>query len=465
MIRNIFAHKKNPLVPVLLILFIFTAISGSILYSVFTTTGNLGEPLTPLTTKKAYTFSGIETTIFNHLEMSWDDPTIVFPVYNNDEILQGIALIGKGQLNSAVPAAKYQNHYLLQSAFIPMDQTTWDFIFLNGEKQEITPDPMTKEMAKDLFRKRSFLYLSVTLFGYERIFTPDFTEGHYLLGHTNDGSWIRYRESEIVELQEEYKPPFIFHSQANTTKPIFTGITLPQFFVLFGFAGLAVLLTYILTIQFSRPRDLRYYRDFVYHPGAGYILACFSLFLIFQYLLNDQFLEYGYTITIGLLMLALLPYLMQSGGYRYLGLGYYHLITGSGIAVVLALIFQSIGSLNLPRGIDWHTGRNIWWFIWTYPLLSFLHETYWRGLLQNVLIRWIGVFQGILLQVFLYSLFTFSQLLLWHSATGDSLLLQAFLLAPAEAAILGYFYWKTHNLWATAFLHMLIMLLPQSLIF
>ncbi|MBO8172698.1 MAG: CPBP family intramembrane metalloprotease [Bacillaceae bacterium] len=458
-------HRKNPLIPFVITLASIFIIIGLIILSISTSKGNLGESLASLSTKKAYTFSHLQTTVFDSLELDWEEPITVIPLYDPQSMLQGLVVVGNGNARLLSPDEELNTEYALTGAYIPITQQAWDYIYLNGQKQEVPLTPAVTKKMRSLLEHRSFLYLSVELFGYQRIFTEDKKAGHYLLATTPGGQLIRYHESDHVEFQVDDRPPVLFDKQAGRSESILKGLSLPNIMVIIGIMTAALSMTYVLTLQFTRKRPLFYIGDSHRYPGFVSVITLFSLFIVYDVMKSDQFIGYQIAITVGLILLALIPYVYMEKGYILLGIGKHNLFSSMLVAAILAVIFQWFGSLQIPTDLKLALQGGWLLWIWQFPLIAFLQEIYWRGILQRIFIRWTGWLWGLLLTALTFSIYTYFQLSLSDLVSGDSLLIQSFLIAPVEALILGYFYWKTNNLWSTAFLHMLIMLLPEILIY
>lgn len=465
--------RKNPLFPFVITAIVLIMIAGLITFSIYTTKGNLGDPLPVLTTKKAYTFSQLETTLFDHLELNWENPTTVIPLYNQEEMFRGVIVLGKGENRLFAPDENTQQSLSLAGAFIPMSQRAWEYIFSVGNPQEIDLSSSLKKQVQLYLNQQSFLYLSIDLFGYERIFTDEEPAGHYLLAMTSpdplngESDWLRYRETDTVEYQIKGEQPIVFHvgEQTGTEAAVLHTLSLSNITVISGLLMSAIALTYVLTLHFTRSRPIFYGNRHVRLPHPLYFILVIITYLIFDLIQTVDFLTYLYFITAGLIFIVLFPYLTQEDGRRYLGLGGEHFFSSLLVGIVLAFVVSWIGSLQIPSGVAWPFDQGWLWWIWVFPITAFLHELYWRGIVQNTLSRWTNGPIGLIITALLYGGYTYLQATLFHEGSGNGVLVQSLIVAPVYALILGLFYRKTHNLWTTSVVHMLLLLFPHIILY
>ncbi len=465
--------RKNPLFPFVITAIVLIIIAGLITFSIYTAKGNLGDPLPVLTTKKAYTFSQLETTLFDHLELSWEDSSTVVPLYNQEEMFRGIIIIGKGESNLLAPDENTEQNISLSGAYIPMSQRAWEYIFSVGNPRETELSPSLEKTVQQYQAQQSFLYLSIDLFGYERIFTDEDPAGHYMLASTSpdplDGEsrWLRYRETDTVEYQIEGDQPIVFYDggHSGTEAAVLHTLSLSNITVISGLLMSAIALTYVLTLHFTRSRPIFYGNRSIRHPHPLYLFLILIVYLVFDLIQTIDLLTYLYFITAGLLFVALYPYLTQEDGRRYLGMSFEHLFSSLPVGIVLAFVVTWIGSLQVPSGLNWPFDQGWLSWIWVFPLFAFLHELYWRGIIQNTLSRWTNGMLGLVLTSLLYGGYTYFQSVLLHKGSDNGLLVQSLIVAPVYALILGLFYRKTHNLWTTSVVHMLLGLFPYIVLY
>lgn len=132
--------------------------------------------------------------------------------------------------------------------------------------------------------------------------------------------------------------------------------------------------------------------------------------------------------------------------------------------VAAALIFGA--SRGLPEGLNIDGATTFLMLPLLFLLFSLPREMIWRGYIQTYLSRWLGVTKGLLAMALLAAVVHF----IYLAATVPWMLeypytyLEAAIIVPGLAIILGYLYLRTENILACAFLHSLILWLPGFII-
>jgi len=172
---------------------------------------------------------------------------------------------------------------------------------------------------------------------------------------------------------------------------------------------------------------------------------------------------------------ATLPYaaalLVLIASFRYgklyyldLGLRRERIYRGYFLAVIIAgLIIMSVR--GLPEDLSFNGASALVHFPVIFLLIALPRELIWRGYIQTVLSRRFGLSLGVLLTVLLAAAAHFIFLMNtspWMVGYPYTYV-EAALLVPGTAAILGYFYLRTENILACALLHSLIVFLPGYL--
>ncbi len=164
--------------------------------------------------------------------------------------------------------------------------------------------------------------------------------------------------------------------------------------------------------------------------------------------------------------LLILVTAFRSGKIDYpdLGLRRERIKSGYFLAVILAgLIIMSVR--GLPEGLSFNGTSALSHFAVIFLLIALPREMLWRGYIQTVLSRRFGLSFGVLLTVLLVAAAHFIFLMItspWMIAYPYTYI-EAAVLVPGTAAILGYFYLRTENILACALLHSLIVFLPGYL--
>jgi len=152
--------------------------------------------------------------------------------------------------------------------------------------------------------------------------------------------------------------------------------------------------------------------------------------------------------------------------YLDLGLRRDRLRFGYGLALVTAAIII-LSAYGLPAGFTVSGMRPLLSFPVIFLLTGLPREMIWRGYIQAVLTRRLGINQGLLVMVLMAAVVRFTYLIATEPwmLTYPYTYLEALILAPGLAAILGYLYLRTENILACALLHSLIIWLPAIIIY
>jgi len=163
----------------------------------------------------------------------------------------------------------------------------------------------------------------------------------------------------------------------------------------------------------------------------------------------------------GILLLTLL-FKQEKIDYLDFGLRRDRLKHGYALAL-LAAALMIMATRGLPGGINIEDFRSMAHFPILFLLVGLPREMIWRGYIQAFFSRLTGPNWGILIMV---ALVAFTRLV-YIFATDPWMLhypytyLEIAVLAPGAAAILGYLYLRTENIFACALLHSLLIFLPD----
>jgi len=152
--------------------------------------------------------------------------------------------------------------------------------------------------------------------------------------------------------------------------------------------------------------------------------------------------------------------------YLDLGLRRDRLRYGYGLALVTTAIII-ISAYGLPTGFAVSGMEPLISLPVIFLLIGLPREMIWRGYIQAVLTRRLGINQGLLAMILMASAVRFIYLITTEPwmLTYPYTYLEALILAPGLAAILGYLYLRTENILACALLHSLIIWLPTIIIY
>ncbi len=152
--------------------------------------------------------------------------------------------------------------------------------------------------------------------------------------------------------------------------------------------------------------------------------------------------------------------------YLDLGLRRDRLRYGYGLALITATIIIT-SAYGLPAGFAVSGMEPLISLPVIFLLIGLPKEMIWRGYIQVVLTRRLGINQGLLAMILMASAVRFIYLIATEPwmLTYPYTYLEALILAPGLAAILGYLYLRTENILACALLHSLIIWLPTIIIY
>lgn len=194
--------------------------------------------------------------------------------------------------------------------------------------------------------------------------------------------------------------------------------------------ALLIFFSELLTALFEWP---------IFYAVVGYIAAIFALILFAKYGKID-YLDMG----------------LRRDRLRY---GYL-------MAIITALLI--IGAVGgFPSGLQFDGIKTFLYLPVIYVIIGLTREMLWRGYIQTMLSRLLGPTRGFVLMVLMAALVHLAILAIttpWMIAYPYAYL-EALVLVPGIAAILGYLYLRTENILACALLHSLILWLPGIILY
>ncbi len=261
---------------------------------------------------------------------------------------------------------------------------------------------------------------------------------------------------------------YFLDPEGNPILPPATNLTMGELYGTFLIYLLFILITIVIITIFSL--DHRYSR-YWYHlatimPGRFALISAIAIipFLTLSdivpvlFKLSHLYAFGGYGLIIIYLVIA-----ERNGKIDYLdfGLRLDRLRYGYGLAIVTAAIII-VAAYGVPAGLSIGGIEPLLALPVIFLLTGLPREMIWRGYIQAVLTRRLGINLGFLAMILMASAARFIYLIAadpWM-LTYPFTYLETLILAPGLAAIFGYLYLRTENILACAFLHSLIIWLP-----
>ncbi len=235
-----------------------------------------------------------------------------------------------------------------------------------------------------------------------------------------------------------------------------------------------IVMIVILIITIFSP-DHRYSRYWIYlgrtHPGF-FSLALIPLIMLLilagdiSIKTNDwpeYYAVFGYTAAIAVLILT-----AKYGRIDYLdfGMRWDRIQHGYLLSIIAAVIMVGI-TRGIPVGISNEGFTAVLSLPMIFLLIALPQEMVWRGYVQAVLSRRFDPTKGLFAMILLAAITRFAYLMAtapWMIAYPYTYLELA-VLVPGTAAILGYIYLRTENIFSCALMHSLIVWLPGFILF
>ncbi|MCF6094682.1 hypothetical protein L1765_11990 [Microaerobacter geothermalis] len=422
-----------------------------------------GEMDQILQLKEAYTFTTWEPPLFNYLSVKWEQGGLVLPSYSQKGDFRGILIIGEGELTFNPPNEKNPLKTSISSAYFPLNENSWDHLKVElKQTASILPDKV-RNKANDMLKDRKLLYFSIYLFGYQRNYIPADKEGLALF-HDNQGLWVKYQEYDTIKFQKKGEK-VISYDNPLKANPFPKNVIISKVTIITTiFFFMILLLTLMLTVEIFPYRKWEFISNESHHPSNLYLFSIFVLFAVSQIILKDNFHWYGYTINLSLFLLAVIPYLSQRNGWKYIGFSFYHPLKQIVVVLSLSIIFQMAGSLQWPKEMSlppW--GMFFWQFLKTYFFIALIQELYWRIVVQNTLERLLNKWWALFITTFFISVIQFTVNTFEGMMSSTELYLQSFLIAPAGFFVIGLLFIRTRSILSTSLLASLLILLPKWL--
>ncbi len=228
----------------------------------------------------------------------------------------------------------------------------------------------------------------------------------------------------------------------------------------------------IMTIFSPDHRYSRYWVHLGATPPGMYSLAIIPF--IIAVLLTGKILVHinewpDYYNSLIFLFIIFFLYLSSRYGkidYLDLGLRRDRIKHGYLLAIITALILITVIG-GIPEEWAFEKESALISLLSIYFLIGLPRELIWRGYIQAFLSRQLDPTRGLLIMIFLTAIAHYLYLIItapWM-INYPYTYLEALILVPGTAAILGYLYLRTENILACAFLHTLIFWLPGIIIY
>ena len=235
-----------------------------------------------------------------------------------------------------------------------------------------------------------------------------------------------------------------------------------------------VIMIVILIITIFSP-DHHYSRYWIYlgktHPGF-FSLAIIPLVIVLiltgDIVINTNNWPGYYSVFSYAAVLSALIFFSKYGRIDYLdfGLRWDKIQHGYLLSLIAAVIMVGI-TRGIPVGIVDDGFTAVLGFLLIFMLIALPQEMIWRGYIQAVLSRRFDPTKGLFAMILLTAITRFVYLMItapWMIAYPYTYLELA-VLVPGTAAILGYIYLRTENIFSCALMHSLIIWLPGFILF
>jgi membrane protease YdiL (CAAX protease family) len=257
----------------------------------------------------------------------------------------------------------------------------------------------------------------------------------------------------------------IFPPQTNGSPGHFIGTLLIYVLII-------IIMLFILTILSPDHRYSRYWIHLGRTPPGAYSLAMIpfiaAILLGTAILVNVNDWPDYYNVPAYIAVIAILYLSSIYGKIDYLDLGLrrdrirhgYLMSLIAGLSIVIV-------KTGIPDGLDFAGSSSLLSFATIFFLTGLPREMIWRGYIQAVLSRQFNPTRGLLAMILIAALVHYIYLITVAPWMIDYpyTYLEALILTPGMAAILGYLYLRTENIVACALLHSLILWLPGIIIY
>jgi membrane protease YdiL (CAAX protease family) len=473
MIIKTYKSSADPIVwfAVLFVVFLLVGITATLL-SLYQdqAAGELQAPYYFMT--KSDATQPFEHSISPFTTLSMSSNTSFLPAENEHGELQGVVMLGDGILSIQIPG-KDLIQYPVEEVYIPMGIDAW-ITLENQHKTSLTSLTNSEiSSARKLTDQRHFLTFSYNLFGYTRLY-PIKDQPPTAILYSQQDDLFRLTHGDQIQLDSWKKGTLHRAFVGDSTSSSDSDLGPPEatqsystFYILLytiSIMVLSLIFAYVTTAHFPKTKPKPIYIPMERIPNRIYAAAIVLSYLVITPMLEAAFNIHSYTV-IGCFYLLMAPILRSHSIREALNIRPIPLISRIFSAILLAAGIQIISSLQIPSSIRWVNDLDFPLWAQTFLAISVLHELYWRGIVQNYFREVFGIKMAVGLTAFTMLIYA---MMTSFSASGfsdfDEEILQFGLLLPIQLFITAYFYERVRNIWASAVLHTLLVILPTILI-
>lgn len=489
MLNRLFSPFQNSFFVAIILLTVLVIALIIAVVAVVTLPATIGDAPIELRTDEMYHFSELKFDEFEYLDISYPHGGFIVPGYSRTGSLRAITIIGDGNYAFYPPDSGYRSSGVIERLYLPMQENNLAMLLLQTNYTEINHRNQVvsssneesieieesvpyftgvRERALQIMNRDRETYLSVSLFGHQRIYYPtsDLTVALLdLRGH----ELVTYRENHSINLRYINNNNLIF----ETTHPSFVNDYPPDNLLLYVTATLGLLLSasvivvWLLTIDIDERKQIQKLVEKLRYPwwliGVTVFLYFASQFLLTPYGIDSH---WKWLITISLYLLIFFVFCKDKYELQYMGITTRHLIHAVISALVLGFMFQLLGSFSMPTSIEFNAPRDLLFaFLIAFFFQALVSELVYRGLIQNSIERLTNSFIAVFATAGFVAFVSYVTNNYFHQMGHTEILIQSFLIAPFGSVVLGLLYARTRNIFASSLLAALLIILPRIIIF
>ncbi len=449
---------------------------------------SIGEQPQTLYIDEMYYFPSLSLSTFDYVDIEYAEGGFLVPAYSHTGTIKGVSIIGNGDYSFYPENSAFREQGKLKELYIPMQEEqlallllTADFTEINSRNQILSSSKQVIEyeesyqffdqiryQSQALLEKESGIYISIRLFGYERVYMPD-TDAVIGLFVTSNNKEMIYYENKTISLynyqtHEEYlhsKHPNMTVDYPPSNLLIYASITLSLLLIA------SILVVWLLTIDLDVKKQVQQLREQVEYPhwliAVTVILYFVSQLLLMPYGVGDH---WTYVLTLSLYLLIFMVFCKNHAERQYIGLNFYHWGHAITSALVLGFFFQMLGSFNVPSrfAIDSYLDL-LTMFVVAFIFQGLISELIFRGIIQNYIERITNTLIAIIATAGIVAAINYVANTYVHEMATIEIYIQSFLIAPFGSVVLSLLYVRTRSILASSLLATLLIILPRILVF
>lgn len=407
---------------------------------------------------EAYSFTALQVR-GAYITLDFPMGTLV-PTYRSGKV-SGCIVLGKGKVTLDFPDAYAQIlrrefgttriEDTVTAAFIPASYSTVEFLKESSHAQPISD--FNSEEAEIFLAQRAGALKPVRFLGAAKFYFADQTSASFVVAGESVGH-IRYAEGQqialaIPSINRSVTMPNI-ENKVSPFLTVFAGraMAISTLFMSLSMVALILALTWVTTLDLTRlapPLIPRHHRRAEIAILSGLLAAlALKIALARRLGLGDWF----EAVFLALAFVAVNSLLRWRRHHiSTLGLDSHNLSRSLLTAALIAPLTVSAGSLSFPTGPQaMAPGEFALTFLFSFGVVGFLRETFLRGYVQGTLARLLGPRRAIVATAAIMGLLQLIGNLVAGVRPGMIFWLEALLVVPVNAAILGYLYHRTSNL-------------------